>query len=239
MGVIGTGRTMPQDEPVRTLLAWSSGKDSAWTLQRLTSSGRYQVAGLLTTFNSEFDRVAMHAVRRELVACQAEAAAVPLFPVMIPWPCSNRDYEAAMLATLETVAKDHGVTHVAFGDLFLADVRAYREAMLRGTGLTPVFPLWGEATAELARQMVNSGLRAVITCLDPGALPESFAGRIFDQDFLDELPEDVDPCGERGEFHTFVFRGPMFKRSIKVSPGEVVRRDGFVFADVMDSAAAG
>lgn len=230
---------MSRDERVRILLAWSSGKDSAWALQRLHSSEHCQVVGLLTTFNREFDRVAMHAVRRELVMRQADAAGVPLFPVTIPWPCSNQDYETAMLDVLAKAREEHGITHVAFGDLFLEDVRAYREKMLDGTGLTPLFPLWGEATDTLAQAMVESGLRAILTCIDPAVMPETFAGRIFDHAFLNNLPEGVDPCGERGEFHTFVVSGPMFNREIEVIPGEVVRRDGFIFADVMDAAAAG
>ena len=223
---------MSRDERQRTLLAWSSGKDSAWSLYRLNMSEQYEVAGLLTAFNEAFDRVAMHAVRHELVNRQVISAGIPLFPVPIPWPCTNEEYETRMQAALKSAMRDHGITHVAFGDLFLEDIRAYRETMLNGTGLTPVFPIWGEPTDQLARTMVDSGLRAVVTCIDPNVLPESFAGRIFDHTFLDDLPENVDPCGERGEFHTFAFSGPAFRNTINVKIGEIVLRDGFVFADV-------
>lgn len=229
---------MPRGEKARILLAWSSGKDSAWTLHCLNSSEHYEVVGLLTTFNKEFDRVAMHAVRRELVEQQADALDLPIFPVMIPWPCSNADYETAMLSAMEAAHRDHGVTHVGFGDLFLEDVRAYRERMMAGTGLTPVFPLWGMATDELARAMVEGGLRAVVTCLDPSTLPQVFAGRIFDGAFLEDLPEGVDPCGERGEFHTFAFTGPMFRTAIHVEAGDVIHRDGFVFTDLTSAESS-
>jgi len=216
----------------RILLAWSSGKDSAWALHVLRQSGDVEVVALLTTFNQEFDRVAMHAVRRELVEAQVQAAELPLIDMPLPWPCSNTDYEAAMAAALTRARAEHAITHVAFGDLFLEDVRQYREHRLRDTGLVPLFPLWGLPTPTLARDMVRGGLRAQITCIDPRQLDPAFAGRSFDDGFLDDLPEEVDPCGERGEFHSFAHAGPMFSRPIPIQVGEVVTRDGFVFADL-------
>jgi uncharacterized protein (TIGR00290 family) len=201
-------------------------------LYALRAAGE-DVAGLLTTFNEAADRVAMHAVRRTLVEAQAEAAGAPLRPVRLPWPCSNDQYEACVGAELARAAAE-GITHVAFGDLFLEDVRAYREGQLRGTGLEPLFPLWHPpgGTPALARAMIAGGLEAVITCVDPAQLDPSFVGRRFDAALLDALPESVDPCGERGEFHTFAHAGPMFERPIEVEMGEQLLRDGFWFADV-------
>ena len=219
----------------RTLLAWSSGKDSAWTLHVLRQQTDVEVVGLLTTVNQTFDRVAMHAVRRELLAAQAEAAGLPLLTVEIPYPCSNAQYEAAMGAAMER-ARGDGIAAVAFGDLFLEDVRRYREDRMRGSGLTPLFPIWETPTAALARDMVDAGLRARLTCVDPRKLPASFAGRDFDGTLLADLAAqhpDVDPCGERGEFHSFAYAGPMFRRAVPIRGGEVVERDGFVFADLM------
>ena len=221
----------------RILLSWSSGKDSAWALHVLKQSGHYEVAGLLTTFNRAANRVAMHAVRRELVEAQAEAAGVPLWPVELPWPCGNADYEAVMRAVCHKAVRE-GFEAVAFGDLFLEDVRAYREKQMRETGLQPLFPIWGLPTAELARQMIAAGLRAKLTCIDPKVLDPSFAGREFDARLLAELPSAVDPCGERGEFHSFAYAGPMFARELGVAGGEVVTRDGFVFADVLPTQAS-
>ena len=215
------------------LIAWSSGKDSAWALQVLRQAGEVEVVGLLTTFNEAFDRVAMHAVRRELVEAQARAAGLPLIDVPLPWPCSNAAYEEAMGRALAEVRVQLKITHVAFGDLFLEDVRQYRESRMKDTGLTPLFPLWGMPTATLARTMVESGLKARLTCVDPKRLAPSYVGRLFDGALLDELPDEVDPCGERGEFHTFACAGPMFAHPIPVSLGEVVTRDGFVFADLL------
>ncbi|HEV7764337.1 MAG TPA: ATP-binding protein [Thermoanaerobaculia bacterium] len=216
---------------LKTLLSWSSGKDSAWTLHRLRVDERYEVVGLLTTINRVYDRVAMHAVRVELLERQAEAAGLPLRRILIPSPCSNDEYEAAMADAVRAAEAD-GVECMVFGDLFLEDIRAYREAKLTATRLRPVFPLWGSDTKTLAAEMIDGGLRARITCVDPRALPREFAGREFDRALLADLPANVDPCGERGEFHTFAYDGPMFTRPISIETGEIVERDGFVFADL-------
>lgn len=216
----------------RTLLSWSSGKDSAWALHRLRQTPEIEVVGLLTTVNERFDRVAMHAVRTELLRAQADAAGLPLHSVGIPWPCSNTQYESAMTMAIER-AKADGVTVMAFGDLFLEDIRRYRVEKLSGTGIEPLFPIWGIPTDELARDMVAGGLRARLTCVDPKQLAPHFAGREFDAALLGELPHSVDPCGERGEFHTFAYDGPMFRKPIQILNGEVVERDGFVFADLL------
>jgi uncharacterized protein (TIGR00290 family) len=216
----------------KALLAWSSGKDSAWTLHVLRQQREVEVVGLLTTVNRAFDRVAMHAVRRELLAAQAAAVGLPLATVEIPYPCSNAEYEAAMAAAMDRARLD-GVTAVAFGDLFLEDVRRYREDRMRGSGLTPLFPIWGIPTDTLARRMVGAGLRARLTCVDPSKLAPRFAGREFDAGLLDDLPAGVDPCGERGEFHSFAYDGPMFARPVGIQAGEVVEREGFVFADLV------
>lgn len=217
----------------KTLLSWSSGKDSAWSLHVLRQQGQYDVVGLVTTFNESFDRVAMHAVRRELVEAQADSAGLPLWPVPLPWPCSNADYEERM-RTLIARARSAGVTHFAFGDLFLQDIRDYRVHQLTGSGIEPIFPIWGTPadTPALARTMLGLGLRAVLTCVDPRQLDSTFVGREFDSALLAELPAGVDPCGERGEFHTFCHAGPMFARPIPIERGEVVQREGFWFADV-------
>ncbi len=216
----------------RILLAWSSGKDSAWALHVLRGQPGVTIVGLLTTFNEAAGRVSMHAVRRELVEAQAAATGLPLWPVFLPWPCSNQDYEDRMRAACAKARLD-GVQGMAFGDLFLEDVRQYRERQLSGSGLEPLFPLWQRDTAALAREMLEAGLRAKLTCVDPGKLAPCWAGREFDTEFLAALPEHVDPCGERGEFHTFAYAGPMFARGISVSTGAVVERDGFVFADLI------
>ncbi len=215
----------------KTLLSWSSGKDSAWALHLLRQQPDIKVVGLFTTVNAEFQRVAMHAVRLELLKRQAEAVGLPLQTLEIPYPCSNLKYESVMKEFIETSLAS-GIRCMAFGDLFLRDIRAYREAHLKDTGITPLFPLWEIPTDQLARQMVSEGLRAYITCVDPKKLPARFAGREFGPSFLDELPESVDPCGENGEFHTFAVDGPMFRASVEVRVGEVVERDGFVFADL-------
>src|SRR6187401_1779406 len=216
---------------MKLLISWSTGKDSAWMLHSINQEYPNAAAGLLTTTNEAFDRVAMHAVRRELLEAQAEAARLPLHIVPLPWPCSNAQYESIMKTAIDGFVAD-GFTHVAFGDLFLEDVRRYREDRLAGSGLEPIFPIWKtKPTSELARDMIDGGLQARLTCIDPRKLDRRFAGRAFDRSLLDELPAGVDPCGENGEFHSFAFAGPMFNRSIAVKLGDVVERDGFVFAD--------
>jgi len=191
-----------------------------------------EIGALLTTMNEEFDRVAMHAVRRRLLEEQSHASGAPLWTVPLPWPCSNEEYESRMrTAVAKAVAE--GFTHVAFGDLFLEDVRRYREDRLAGSGLSPIFPIWGIPTDRLAADMIDGGLRAVLTCVNPKHLDRSFAGRQFDRSLLADLPAGIDPCGERGEFHSFAYDGPMFNRPVAVTPGEIVDRDGFVFADMI------
>jgi uncharacterized protein (TIGR00290 family) len=216
----------------RILLAWSSGKDSAWALHVLRQAGEVEVAGLLTTVNATHGRVAMHAVRRRLLEAQARAVGLPLHAVDIPSPCSNAQYEAAMGAAVARARAD-GVTGVAFGDLFLEDVRAYRERMLAGTGIAPLFPLWGRPTRALAAELQQAGVRAHLTAVDPTQVPAELAGRPWDRALLDALPPAADPCGENGEFHTFVSAGPMFGAPLAVRVGAVVERDGFVFADLL------
>jgi uncharacterized protein (TIGR00290 family) len=213
----------------RCLLSWSSGKDSAWSLHVLRQDPTVVVVGLLTTFNETVNRVAMHAVRREIVDAQAAAAGLPLWPVQIPSPCPNEVYEARMREAMHTAVRE-GITHVAFGDLFLEDIRRYREERLMPTGLIPLFPLWRRPTDLLAREMIDGGLQATITCVDPKQLDPGFAGRPFE---TVTFPAGVDPCGERGEFHTCVTAGPMFSAPIPTRTGEIVTRDGFVFADVL------
>jgi len=218
---------------MKILASWSSGKDSAWMLHVLNQQHPGSVQGLLTTTNAAFDRVAMHAVRRPLVEAQARAARLPLHIVPLPWPCSNEEYERLMAAEIGARVAD-GYTHVAFGDLFLEDVRAYRESRMEGTGLTPLFPLWRIAdTRDLAQTMIAGGLEAFLTCVDPRVLAPEFAGRRFDASLLSDLPPGVDPCGERGEFHSFAYAGPMFAEPIAVEPGERVERGGFVFCDLV------
>jgi len=223
----------PSDRDRRVLLSWSSGKDSAWTLHVLRQQGM-NVVGLLTSFNEAAGRVSMHAVRHALVKAQAAAAGLPLWPLYLPWPCSNDQYEERMRIVIER-ARENGITHVAFGDLFLEDIRDYRIRQLSGTGIEPMFPLWcsAEDTPGLARRLLDGGVRAVLTCVDPRQLPESFVGRAYDETFLADLPPGVDPCGERGEFHTFCTAGPMFTARIAVQVGERVTRDGFCFADLL------
>ena len=215
----------------KVIASWSSGKDSAWALHLLSRRKDLQVAALLTTFNCAADRVAMHAVRRSLVEAQAARIGLPLWPVDLPWPCSNAQYEEIMRGVCRRVVQAD-VQAVAFGDLFLADIRAYRERQLQSTGLEPLFPIWGIPTRQLAEDMIAGGLRARITCVDPRVLLREFAGREFDLTLLSDLPESADPCGENGEFHTFAYAGPMFTEPLQVTAGEIVERDGFVFADL-------
>lgn len=215
-----------------TWLWWSSGKDSTWALHRLRDDPAYNVTALVTTVNAEADRVAMHAVRRSLLLAQADALSLPVHVVELPWPCPNGAYETAV-AEIVAQAKREGVTHMAFGDLFLEDVRQYRVDLLAGSGIEPVFPLWREPTRALAQTMIDSGFEAYLTCVDPKALSPEFVGRRYDAHLLTDLPESVDPCGENGEFHTFVADGPGFEAAIAVTIGERVERDGFWFADVV------
>ena len=221
----------------RVALSWSSGKDSAWSLYLLRQNPALEVVALITTINEQFDRVAMHAVRRELVEAQAASAGLPLWTVPLPWPCSNEQYEDRMRQVCRR-ALDEGFEAIAFGDLFLRDIRAYREKQLAGSGLEPIFPVWELPTPQLARDMLEAGLRAKITCIDPKLLPARFAGREFDSGFLDDLPAPADPCGENGEFHSFVYDGPMFQSPVPIRLGEVVERDGFVFADLQRVGAS-
>ena len=216
---------------MRILLSWSSGKDSAWALHRLNQQHPGAVGGLLTTVNEAVDRVAMHAVRREILEAQARATGLPLRVVPIPHPCSNEVYEERMGAAVTAAVAD-GFTHAAFGDLFLEDVRRYREERLARSGLDPLFPLWGVPTRQLAEEMISGGLRARLTCVDTRTLDASFAGRDFDPVLLEQLPPTVDPCGEKGEFHTCVYAGPMFSGPLLLDPGETVTREPFVWADL-------
>ena len=216
----------------KALIAWSSGKDSAWALHEVRRADDYEIVGALTTVTKTFGRVSMHGVREELLRAQHEAAGLAPIIVPIPFPCTNEIYEARMAAALRDV-KAAGVTHVIFGDLFLKDVRAYREQKLAGSGITPLFPLWRRPTAALAREMIDAGVETYLVCVDLKQLSKDFAGRRFDHALLAELPPGVDPCGENGEFHSCVVAGPMFKRSIPVTVGETVEREGFAYADLL------
>jgi uncharacterized protein (TIGR00290 family) len=216
----------------KVALSWSSGKDSAWTLHLLRQRRDIQIAALVTTFNSGANRVAMHAVRRSLVEAQAERTGLPLWEVELPWPCSNQEYEDRMRGVCQR-ASSEGITALAFGDLFLQEIRDYRVRLLQGSGLEPLFPVWQIPTEQLGPAMIAAGLRAKITCVDPSKLAKSFAGHEYDLRLLQALPLGVDPCGENGEFHTFVYDAPVFTRPIVVREGEVVERDGFVFADLL------
>lgn len=212
-------------------MCWSSGKDSAWALHVERQRGEVEVVGLLTTVTDAYNRVSMHGVRDEVLAAQAESVGLPLLRVPIPVPCSNAAYEAAMGKAVQQ-ALAQGVAYMIFGDLFLEDVRRYRESQLAGTGISPRFPLWGRPTRSLAEEMIRAGLLARVTCLDPKRVPKELAGSVFDPQFLARLPAEVDPCAERGEFHTCALAGPMFQRAIAVEVGPTVERDGFVFTDL-------
>jgi len=217
---------------VKILVSWSSGKDSAWSLHVLRRDGAVEVGGLLTSMNEAAGRVSMHGVREEIVRAQAAAAGLPIFTIPLPWPCTNEIYETRLRAAVERAVAD-GFTHVAFGDLFLEDVRKYREDRLAGTGLAPLFPLWGRPTAALAREMIAGGVRARISTLDPRVMPRELIGAQFDEALLAALPPSVDPCAERGEFHTCVTDGPMFAAPLNVGAGEIVEREGFVYGDLL------
>ncbi len=228
---------LPVAAQPKAWLAWSSGKDSAWALHTVRQAREFEVLALLTTVNRTHERVAMHAVRETLLEMQAAAAGLPLVKVPIPSPCPNEIYEQAMSDAMER-ARAEGVQHVIFGDLFLLDVRSYREKQLAKCGMTPIFPLWGRDTRRLAEDMLAGGLSAYLTCVDPRHLDRAFAGRRFDRDLLAALPRTVDPCGENGEFHTFANAGPMFRAKVPVTVGEIVDRDGFVFADLLPQTAS-
>jgi uncharacterized protein (TIGR00290 family) len=215
----------------KALIAWSSGKDSAWALHEVRRAGEYDVVGALTTITETFGRVSIHGVREELLMAQLAAARLPPIIVQIPYPCPNETYEARMAAATAD-AKAAGITHMIFGDLFLQDVRSYREQKLASTGITPVFPLWGRPTPALAREMIAAGVEAYLACVDCKRLAKDFAGRRFDQALAD-FPATVDPCGENGEFHSFVAAGPMLRGAVPVDVGGTVERDGFAYADLM------
>lgn len=217
---------------IKALIAWSSGKDSAWALHEARRAGVFDIVGALTTVTDNFARVSMHGVREELLTAQLDAAGLSPIVVRIPYPCPNEIYEQQMAAAMAD-AKARGITHVIFGDLFLEDIRAYREAKLGDIGMTPVFPLWLKPTDALARDMIASGVEAHLAVVDRKKLPAAFAGRRFDDALLADLPAGTDPCGENGEFHSFVSAGPMLKRKIPVRVGETVERDGFAFADLV------
>ncbi|MEJ2374654.1 MAG: ATP-binding protein [Pseudolabrys sp.] len=219
----------------QALIAWSSGKDSAWALQEVRTRGDYEVVGALTTVTDRFGRVSMHGVREQLLQAQLAAAGLEPVVVRIPYPCPNETYELEMAAAMQT-AKARGISHIIFGDLFLEDIRAYREKQLAGSGITPVFPLWQKPTAALAREMIAAGVEAHLAVVDLKKLPAGFAGRSFDSALLDALPAGADPCGENGEFHSFVSAGPMLRGKIDVKVGEMVERDGFGFADLVPSS---
>ncbi len=220
---------------MRTLLSWSSGKDAAWALHKLRNQSDIEVAGLLTTVNASTDCVAMHAVREELLECQAEAVGLPLWKIPLPWPCPNETYVARMTEALARMKRE-GIQAVAYGDLFLADIRAYRETRHEGTGIQALFPLCGADTGTLAREMIAAGLQARLVCVDTSRLAPGFAGRAFDSSLLEDLPATVDPCGENGEFHTFVWDGPMFRHPVQIRGDATTERDGFAFADLLPLA---
>ncbi|WP_293761085.1 adenine nucleotide alpha hydrolase [uncultured Aquitalea sp.] len=216
----------------RTLLSWSSGKDSAWALHILRQDPEVELVGLFTTINQAFDRVAMHGVRAELLRAQAEAAGLPLDIIALPWPCDHADY-ARLMADYVGDCKTRGISHMAFGDLYLDSVRAYREENLAGSGIAPLFPLWGQSTRELPHTMLAAGLKARITCLDGRKLPAALAGSRYDAQLLAALPADCDPCAENGEFHTFAWDGPMFRHPVAHRVGDTVERDGYLFTDLL------
>jgi len=216
----------------RTLLSWSSGKDSAWALQVLRRQSNIDIVGLFSTINQEYERVPMHAVRNELLQQQAESVGLPIQVIPIPNPCSHTEYENIMGEFIAQV-KEQRIDCIAFGDLYLEDIRKYREEKLDNTGITPIFPLWGKDTEALSKEMVACGLRAIITCIDPRSMPPGFAGKEYNASFLEQIPAGVDPCGENGEFHSFAFDGPMFKRTVNLRVGETISRDGFIFTDLL------
>lgn len=220
----------------KTLMSWSSGKDSAWALHKLLQNPEIEVVGLFCTVNREFNRVAMHGVSVELLLQQAARIGLPMELIEIPYPCSNEEYENIMEKFVEK-AKNNAIEFFAFGDLFLEDIRNYREQKLSSCGIKPVFPIWGSPTDALAKEMINNGLKTIITCIDPKQIPQEFVGKEFNDKFLASLPESVDPCGENGEFHSFVYDAPMFNSPIQISVGEIIHRDNFIFADLLPATA--
>ena len=216
----------------KVILSWSGGKDSALSLYEIQKSGKYEIASLLTTINEDYDRVSMHGVRRVLVEQQAHSLGLPITEVFVPRDCSNEEYETRMGKVL-TRFKQDGITKAVFGDIFLEWVKEYREKNLARLGMKGVFPLWGRNTAELTRSFIALGFQAIITCVDTKLIAARFLGRILDSQFLAELPANVDPCGENGEFHSFVFAGPIFKKRIAYTLGETVQRDSFYFCDLL------
>ncbi|UCD30777.1 MAG: adenine nucleotide alpha hydrolase [Planctomycetota bacterium] len=217
----------------RILLAWSSGKDCVWALHVLGQQGDCEVVGLLATLNADNSRVCMHGIREKLLTAQAEAVGSPLIKVYLPDPCSDEEYGKIMGQVIERARREN-ISAIAFGDIFLEEVRKYREEKLAGTGIQAIFPLWGTDTRQLAGEIVSAGLGAYITCVDLKQLDSSFAGRSYDAKFLEDLPTGVDPCGENGEFHTFVYQAPGFNKPLNVEPGKIVIRDGFVYADMVE-----
>ena len=213
-----------------TWFSWSSGKDSAFALYQLMQNPEYQVTGLFTTINKNFDRVAMHAVRHSILRAQAKSIGIPLYPIFIPHPCSNEIYKSVM-STFIDLAIDQKITHMAFGDLYLEDIKSYRQKMLANIPIEPIFPIWKTPTNDLAHMLIDEGFKAKVTCIDPKKLPTDFVGRDYNLSFLDDLPEGIDPCGENGEFHTIVYDGPLLKFPLFLKAGEIVEREGFVFAD--------
>jgi uncharacterized protein (TIGR00290 family) len=220
----------------KTLISWSSGKDSAWALHILRQDPNIEIVDLFCTVNKVFDRVTMHGVRSDLLKQQAESVGLPLDIIEIPYPCNNDEYIAIMKAFIMK-AKEKKIECFAFGDLFLENVRRYREALLEGTGITPLFPIWGISTKMLSQQMVSNGLKAMITCINAEQFSQKYAGREYNQSFLKDIPNSIDPCGENGEFHSFAFDGPMFQYSIKVVTGETICRDGVYFTDLLSSTS--
>lgn len=215
----------------KALMSWSSGKDSAWALYRLQQDPDIEVVGLFCTVNQEFNRISMHGIRIELLQAQATSINLPLEIIEIPYPCSNVEYERIMGEFVER-AKQNNIEHFAFGDLFLEDIRNYREEKLKDSGIIPIFPLWGIPTDQLAQEMIAQGLKTMIICIDSKRTPQEFVGQEFNEHFLETLPENIDPCGENGEFHTFVFDAPMFQQPIEIISGELFERDGFIYADI-------
>ena len=220
----------------KALMSWSSGKDSAWALYKIQQSKEYDLVGLFCTVNKKYDRVAMHGVRVELLQKQAKSIGLPLEIIELPYPCSNEEYEKIMGQFVESV-KQQNIEYFIFGDLFLEDVRRYREEKLKDTGIKPLFPLWDFQTDKLSQEMIKSGLKTIITCINPKQMPKQLVGKEFAESFLNSLPENVDHCGENGEFHSFVFDGPMFKEKIEICVGDIVERDGFIFADILPKSS--